>query len=116
MKTHPEKGGDIMEPIAFLREATEVIIHHHERWDGTGYPSGLAGEDIPLGARIVNVADTFDAMTTNRPYQRAMTFAVAARKISEFAGKACDPRVVQAFQDAMNAGLFGHVETRSQAG
>ena len=115
MKTHPEKGGQIMEPISFLREATEVIIHHHERWDGNGYPSGLKSEEIPLGARIVNVADTFDAMTTNRPYQRAMTFAVAAKKINDFSGKACDPRVVKAFQQAFDAGQFGHVSSEDEA-
>ena len=116
MKTHPEKGGDIMEPIGTLRDVTEIIIHHHERWDGAGYPSGLKGEEIPLGARVVNVADTFDAMTTNRPYQRAMTFGVAAKKIGEFSGKACDPRVVKAFQAAMDAGLFGQVETEAKVG
>jgi HD-GYP domain-containing protein (c-di-GMP phosphodiesterase class II) len=110
MKAHPEKGGAIMEPIAHLRDATEIIIHHHERWDGQGYPSGLKGDEIPLGARIVNVADTFDAMTTNRPYQRAMTFSVAARKIGEFSGKACDPAVVRAFHAAFDAGLFGNVD------
>lgn len=107
MKTHPEKGGDIMEPISFLREATEIIVHHHERYDGNGYPAGMKGEEIPLGARIVNVADTFDAMTTNRPYQRAMTFSAAAEKIGEFAGRACDPVVVEAFHAAIEAGHFG---------
>jgi HD-GYP domain-containing protein (c-di-GMP phosphodiesterase class II) len=116
MKTHPEKGGDIMEPIGILRGPAEIIIHHHERYDGTGYPSGLKGEDIPLGARVVNVADTFDAMTTNRPYQRAMTFQTAARKIGEFSGKACDPRVVVAFQAAFEAGLFGQVESAQLTG
>lgn len=116
MKTHPEKGGQIMEPISFLRDATEVIIHHHERWDGQGYPSGLRGEEIPIGARVVNVADTFDAMTTNRPYQRAMTFSVAARKIGEFSGKACDPQVVLAFQHAFDAGLFAAMEGSQRAG
>jgi HD-GYP domain-containing protein (c-di-GMP phosphodiesterase class II) len=109
MKTHPEKGGDIMAPISYLRDATETIVHHHERWDGTGYPSGLKGEEIPLGARIVAVADTFDAMTTNRPYQRAMTFAVAAKKIGEFAGRACDPGVVSAFQASFEAGTLAPV-------
>ena len=116
MKTHPEKGGQIMEPISFLRDATEVIIHHHERWDGQGYPSGLRGEEIPIGARVVNVADTFDAMTTNRPYQRAMTFAVAAKKIGEFSGKACDPAVVLAFQHAFDAGLFVQMEGAQRVG
>ena len=117
MKTHPEKGGDIMEPISWLREATEIIVHHHERWDGTGYPSGLKGEEIPLGARVVQVADTFDAMTTNRPYQRAMTFEIAAKKIKSFSGKACDPAVVDAFLEAMEAGHFNAAETReTQAG
>ncbi len=106
MKTHPEKGGGIMEPISYMREATEIIVHHHERWDGTGYPSGLKAEDIPLGARVVAVADTFDAMTTNRPYQRAMTFEIAAKKIKSFSGKACDPAVVVAFLAAMEAGHF----------
>ena len=109
MKTHPEKGGDIMEPISFLREAAEIIVHHHERWDGNGYPSGLKSDEIPFGARVVNVADTFDAMTTNRPYQRAMTFVEAGQKISEFSGRACDPRVVKGFQEAMTQGLFGQV-------
>ena len=115
MKTHPEKGGQIMEPISHLRDATEVIIHHHERWDGQGYPSGLKAEEIPLGARIVNVADTFDAMTTNRPYQRAMTFAVAAKKINDFSGKACDPAIVKAFQKAFDLGLFGQVGSQEDA-
>ncbi len=108
MKSHPEKGGQIMEPIA-VKAANEIIVHHHERWDGMGYPYGLKGDEIPLGARIVNVADTFDAMTTHRPYQKAMTFAVAARKIGDFSGKACDPRVVQAFHAAFAAGRFGAV-------
>lgn len=116
MKTHPEKGGDIMEPIAFLREATDIIVHHHERWDGTGYPSGLKGSEIPLGARVVAVADTFDAMTTNRPYQRAMTFEIAARKIQGFSGKACDPGVVEAFVEAMDSGLFDVAGQKTQAG
>jgi HD-GYP domain-containing protein (c-di-GMP phosphodiesterase class II) len=117
MKTHPEKGGDIMEPISFMREATEIIVHHHERWDGTGYPSGLEAEDIPLGARVVAVADTFDAMTTNRPYQRAMTFEIAAKKIQSFSGKAADPQVVVAFLEAMAAGLFDVADRKeSQVG
>ena len=116
MKTHPEKGGQIMEPISFLREATEIIIHHHERWDGQGYPSGLKAEEIPLGARVVNVADTFDAMTTHRPYQRAMPFATAAKKIGEFSGKACDPAVVKAFQQAFEAGLLGQMDTSQRVG
>ena len=76
-----------MSPLSEVPEVADIIVHHHERWDGGGYPSGLAEEAIPLGARVVNVADTFDAMTTNRPYQRAMTFEVAAHKISTFSGK-----------------------------
>ena len=115
MKTHPEKGGAIMEPIAVLRDAAEIIIHHHERWDGGGYPSGLKADEIPIGARVVNVADTFDAMTTNRPYQRAMTFQVAARKIGEFSGKACDPEVVRAFTRAFEAGLLAQMESATHA-
>jgi len=74
MRRHPEIGRQVIEKIPFLRGAVPIVSHHHERWDGTGYPSGLRGEAIPLGARIFAVADALDAMTFDRPYSRAISF------------------------------------------
>jgi len=76
-KMHPVLGKRILEPISFLHDAIPIIVHHHEQWDGSGYPEGLRGENIPLGARVLAVADTFDAMTSDRPYRHAMTKQIA---------------------------------------
>lgn len=104
MKTHPEKGAAIMGGVPQLRFAIPGMKHHHEKWAGGGYPEGLRGEDIPLQARIVTVADTFDAMTTNRPYQKAMALSYVMDKIKSFAGTRFDPIVVGAFVRAVEAG------------
>jgi len=104
MKQHPVKGARIMEPIEALSDVIPILEFHHERYDGKGYPDGLRGEEIPHLARIITVADTFDAMTTERPYQRAMTFQVALSKMLEFKGKALDPRIVDAFVQACRDG------------
>ena len=96
MKTHPAKGAAIMEVIPQLRDVIPGMKHHHERWEGGGYPDGLAGEDIPLQARIVSVADTFDAMTTTRPYQRAMDIRFVFQRLRELAGNRFDPVIVEA--------------------
>ncbi|HXI02828.1 MAG TPA: HD domain-containing phosphohydrolase, partial [Candidatus Saccharimonadales bacterium] len=104
MKRHPVKGAHIMEPIIPMREIIGGIRHHHERWSGGGYPDNLKGEEIPLLARIIQVADSFDAMTTTRPYQRAMKFEAGVARIRELAGIVFDPAVVQAFQEAWVAG------------
>ncbi|MDQ5871585.1 MAG: HD domain-containing protein [Acidobacteriota bacterium] len=96
MKTHPAKGAAIMEAIPELRDVIPGMKHHHERWEGGGYPDGLKGEDIPLQARIVSVADTFDAMTTTRPYQRAMEVRFVFQKLRDLAGNRFDPTVVAA--------------------
>jgi HD-GYP domain-containing protein (c-di-GMP phosphodiesterase class II) len=96
MKTHPAKGAAIMEVIPQLRDVIPGMKHHHERWEGGGYPDGLAGEDIPLQARIVSVADTFDAMTTTRPYQRAMDLRFVFQRLRDLAGKRFDPVIVEA--------------------
>jgi HD-GYP domain-containing protein (c-di-GMP phosphodiesterase class II) len=107
MKTHTTRGAEIMAPIPQMREVIPGLRSHHERWNGTGYPDGLVGEQIPLMGRIIAVADTFDAMTTRRPYQEPFTFEDAAARINELKGLAFDERVVEAFNRAYAAGEFG---------
>lgn len=97
MKTHPALGVAIVDPIDFLQEAKPIIRNHHERFDGRGYPDGLAGDDIPMGAMIVNIADAYDAMVTQRPYNTPMTFDQAVNRLKEIAGTMHDPRVTEAF-------------------
>jgi response regulator RpfG family c-di-GMP phosphodiesterase len=97
MRTHPEIGRQLVEQVPFLRGAVPIVYHHHERWDGTGYPLGLKGENIPLGARIFSVADAFDAMTFDRPYSQAIPLEDARREIQRSAGTHFDPRVVESF-------------------
>lgn len=97
MNRHPQLGYDMLKAIPFLREALPVVLHHQERWDGSGYPEGLRGEDIPLGARIFAVADTYDAMTSTRPYRQAMTHEQALQEIRACSGTQFDPRVADAF-------------------
>ena len=84
---------------ATLEMAKDIVYTHHERWDGAGYPNRLRGEVIPLGARIFAIADTLDAMTSDRPYRKAATFAEARLEISRCSGTQFDPRCVQAFAD-----------------
>ncbi|MEM9294106.1 MAG: HD domain-containing phosphohydrolase [Acidobacteriota bacterium] len=104
IKMHTVIGYDIMQPIEQLREALPVIRWHHENWNGRGYPDGLKGEQIPLMARIVAVADTFDAITTNRPYQKAYTLEYAVETITKLTGARFDAKVVTAFLRAVDKG------------
>jgi response regulator RpfG family c-di-GMP phosphodiesterase len=97
MRTHPELGKRLVERVPFLRGALPIVYHHHERWDGTGYPLGLRGEEIPRGARIFAVADAFDAMTFDRPYSKAISFAAAKKELRRCAGTQFDTAVVEAF-------------------
>jgi HD-GYP domain-containing protein (c-di-GMP phosphodiesterase class II) len=97
MRRHPLIGAQIVAPYEFLAAAALVIRHHHERWDGSGYPDGLAGEAIPLGARVIAVADVYDALTSERPYRRALPHAVAVEHLVAEAGRTLDPGVVAAF-------------------
>ena len=106
MKTHPMKGALIMGQIPQLKDVIPGIKHHHEKWLGGGYPDGLKGEKIPLVARVVAVADTFDAMTTTRPYQKAMPLNYVIRQIKSFAGKSFDPAVITALDKAWSSGDF----------
>ncbi|MDP2710031.1 MAG: HD domain-containing phosphohydrolase [Solirubrobacteraceae bacterium] len=98
MQQHPVTGWEIVRDIEFLGAARDVIRHHHERWDGGGYPDALAGEEIPISARIFAVADTLDALTTDRPYRQASTLARARVIIRQGAGTHFDPAVIEAFE------------------
>jgi response regulator RpfG family c-di-GMP phosphodiesterase len=97
MQTHARLGYDMVSRIAFLAGAAEIVLTHQERYDGTGYPQGLVGDEIPLGGRIFVVADTLDAMTSDRPYRRALPFSAAKAEIIRESGRQFDPKVVQAF-------------------
>jgi HD-GYP domain-containing protein (c-di-GMP phosphodiesterase class II) len=97
MKKHPDIGYKILHKIKFLEGASQIVLHHHEKFDGTGYPDQLKGENIPLGARIFAVADTVDAMTSERPYRHALTFEIAAEELIKFNNIQFDPIVVEAF-------------------
>ncbi len=104
MKQHPQKGYKIMSQIPAMKEFLPGMYMHHEMMDGKGYPQGLKGDEIPIMARIVSVADTFDAMTTDRPYQKAMNFEEAIARIQTYIGTRYDENVVQAFVEACNEG------------
>ncbi|HRR42476.1 MAG TPA: HD domain-containing phosphohydrolase [Syntrophales bacterium] len=97
IKQHPLTGENIIKPIMLFDRERLVIRHHHERWDGRGYPDGLAGEDIPLLSRIIAVADSFDAMTNNRPYRKAMEVETAVEELRKNAGLQFDREVVHCF-------------------
>jgi diguanylate cyclase (GGDEF)-like protein/putative nucleotidyltransferase with HDIG domain len=97
VQAHPQVGADIIDTVPFPHPVAPLILSHHERWDGRGYPSGLKGEDIPLGARILCLVDYFGALTSSRPYHAAMAVDAAVLLIEQEAGKALDPRAVEAF-------------------
>src|SRR6202167_5176536 len=104
MKQHPVKGANIMRPVAQLKDVLPGIELHHERMDGAGYPHGLMGDQIPMMARIIAVADTFDAITTNRPYQTAMDIQFARDRIHSLAISKFDPKVVAALEASIESG------------
>ncbi len=97
IKLHPSRGAEMLEPLEFLHDSIPSIRSHHERYDGGGYPDGLLKDKIPLVARILSVADTFDAMTTNRPYRKALSHEEALKELKKYSGSQFDPKVVQAF-------------------
>ena len=105
IKRHSEIGEYILTPISFLSDIAEVVRHHHERWDGTGYPDGIAGEAIPIDARILCIADYFDSITSARPYRRPMETEKARALIREEAGKTFDPTLADVFLEGLGAAL-----------
>ncbi len=97
IKSHPDLGIHILGKVEFLEPMVPIIRHHHERYDGRGYPAGLKGDEIPYLARIVSVVDTFDAMTTNRPYRKALSIEESLKEIEKCSGTQFDPEIAAAF-------------------
>ena len=101
VERHTVIGERILEPVEFLSDVLPLVRSAHERYDGSGYPDGLAGDEIPLGARIVFACDTYDAMTTDRPYRDALPHAEALAELRRVAGTQLDPRVVEALIEVL---------------
>jgi putative nucleotidyltransferase with HDIG domain len=97
IETHPELGNDLIKQIQFLKGASELVLSHHEWFDGSGYPRGLRGSDIPLPARLFTVADTIDAMTNDRPYRKALPIEAVGKELRKLSGVQFDPQIVDAF-------------------
>ncbi len=110
MRRHPEIGAHIVSPLRFATEVGPMVLHHHERWDGQGYPHGLVGENIPLGARIIAVVDSYDAMTTNRPYRQGLPIDEAIRRLREGRGTQWQTELVDLFVGIVQRGELPHVE------
>ena len=105
IREHPQKGYNILKPLEKLSDALPGILHHHERYDGQGYPAGLKGGEIPFQARLIAVADTFDALTTDRAYRATRSPQEALAIIEKEAGSQLDPYCVAAFKDIFKQGL-----------
>ena len=113
MKTHPEVGRRMLQGISYLESAIPGVLCHHERYDGQGYPDQLSGPEIPLTGRIMAVADAFDAMTSDRPYRRAMSPQAALAELERGAGTQFDPEVVAAFARSWQDGFPKPVGSRA---
>ena len=105
MKKHPEIGANIVSRFPYYRSGQELVLYHHERYDGRGYPQGIEGDSIPVGARVIAVADAFDAMTTDRPYRRALPLKVALQELERHKGVQWDSQVVEAFIEVLRQEL-----------
>jgi PAS domain S-box-containing protein len=114
MRRHPEAGARILDAVPFLDRAVDVVLHHHERWDGRGYPAGLQQEDIPLWARMFSVVDTVDAITSNRPYRRGRPLEAAVDEVVSRAGTQFDPECAQALAE-LDPGAVRNAVTRAEA-
>ncbi len=106
ISAHPVIGARLLGGISAMGDVVPCVLHHHEKLDGTGYPDKLSGEDIPLGARVIAVADTFDAMTTDRPYRRALSSDTAISELVRVAGTQLDERLVIAFAELVLNGAI----------
>jgi putative nucleotidyltransferase with HDIG domain len=104
MRRHPEEGALMVAKVRSLRLVVPAVLYHHERWDGSGYPVGIEGEGIPPEARVLAVVDAFDAMTSDRPYRRAMTDRLAVAELERCAGTQFDPEIVRVFAEAWRDG------------
>jgi HD-GYP domain-containing protein (c-di-GMP phosphodiesterase class II) len=109
VRRHAEEGERIIAHLGFLSNATPAIRHHHEHWDGSGYPDGLRGQEIPIGARILHVSDAFDSMISDRVYRSAMTLTDALAELRQAAGKQFCPHCVAALEELVANGSLGHV-------
>jgi putative nucleotidyltransferase with HDIG domain len=114
VREHCYRGFQILRNIPFLAEAAEIVYSHQERWDGTGYPRGLKGEEIPLGARIFSIADTLDAITSDRPYRPAQSVAAALKEIKVWRGRQFDPKIVDTFL-GMPENIWGDLRKEIEA-
>ena len=101
IKKHPQIGVDIIRPLHFLHPIIPLILYHHERWDGKGYPFGLKEEEIPIGARIIAIADVYEALISDRPYRKALSKREALRIIKENSGTQFDPKVASVLIDVL---------------
>ncbi len=111
MKAHPEIGEQIIRGIDFMEALVPYVLYHHERYDGKGYPRGLSGEAIPIEGRLLAVSDTFDAMTSSRPYRKQLDPEQAVEEIKRCSGTQFDPKIVGAFLEVWTAGLFDPILT-----
>lgn len=109
IQKHPESSLRILQPLTKYQEDVKAVFYHHTNYDGTGYPGGLSGESIPIGARIISVADTFDAMTTDRPYRKSLSIDMAKRELRRVAGKQLDPDVINVMISIIDSGTFTEV-------
>ncbi len=109
IRQHPAVGARMIRRFAFAREALPYVLYHHERWDGGGYPTGKAGKTIPVEARVLALADAFDAMTSARPYRAALEPAMALEEVERCAGTQFDPSLAVAFVDVWSTGVLGAV-------
>ena len=97
MESHSERGAQLVATVSQLEDLVPIVRHHHERWDGTGYPARVAGEAIPLGARVIMLADTIDAMTSDRPYRAALGEREVVAELTKMSGRQFDPHLCNAF-------------------
>ncbi len=104
IRKHPQIGADIIRPVQFLHNLVPFVFYHHERWDGKGYPSGIKGEEIPVGARIIAIADVYQALTSDRPYRKAYSEKQAIKIIKDSSGTQFDPRIVDVFLKVLQEG------------